>query len=242
MRLIRTSSYDEMSEKAAEIIAAQILLKPNTVLGLATGSTPLGTYALLAEGCRAGKVDFSQVTTINLDEYKGISRSHDQSYWYFMHEHLFNHVNIREENVFVPNGENPDSEAACKEYDEIIENHGGIDLQLLGIGHDGHIGFNEPGPAFVPNTNCVKLTEMTIDANSRFFSTRDEVPKEAYTMGIKAIMQAKRVLMVVNGEEKAQIIYDAVCGPITPENPASILQLHPDFTLIVDKEAGKLFV
>lgn len=241
MRIIKAKNYDELSVKAAAMIAGQVNVKPNAVLGLATGGSPVGTYEKLVEWFRQGAVDFSEITTVNLDEYRGLSKDHEQSYWYFMQEHLFQHVNVKAENIHVPNGENPDAESMCREYDELIERVGGIDLQLLGIGLDGHIGFNEPGRTFEPNTHCVDLEESTIDANKRFFSSRDEVPKQAYTMGIKAIMQAKKVLMIVNGAEKAEILKKAFTGEITPEVPASILQLHPDFTLIADEEALSKF-
>lgn len=237
MRIIKVKNYDELSVKTAAMIAAQVNLKPNAVLGLATGGSPVGAYEKLVEMFQQGAVDFSEITTVNLDEYRGLSKEHEQSYWYFMHDNLFHHVNVKAEKIHVPNGENPDMERACREYDELIESVGGIDLQLLGIGLDGHIGFNEPGAAFEPNTHCVDLTESTIEANKRFFSSKDEVPKQAYTMGIKPIMQAKKVLMIANGAAKAEILKKAFTGEITPEVPASILQLHPDFTLIADEDA-----
>lgn len=185
-------------------------------------------------------MDFSEVTSINLDEYKGLSPENDQSYRYFMNTNLFNHVNINKENTYVPNGLEADAEKACKEYNEIIKNSGGVDLQLLGLGNNGHIGFNEPGEAFEKETHCVKLTDSTVQANARFFETIDEVPKEAYTMGIKSIMQAKKILVVVNGEKKAQIVKEAFFGPVTPKVPASVLQLHNDVTIVGDKEALQL--
>lgn len=237
MRIIKVKNYDELSVKTAAMIAAQVNLKPNAVLGLATGGSPVGAYEKLVEMFQQGAVDFSEITTVNLDEYRGLSKEHEQSYWYFMHDNLFHHVNVKAEKIHVPNGEDPDMERACREYDELIESVGGIDLQLLGIGLDGHIGFNEPGTAFEPNTHCVDLTESTIEANKRFFSSKDEVPKQAYTMGIKPIMQAKKVLMIANGAAKAEILKKAFTGEITPEVPASILQLHPDFTLIADEDA-----
>lgn len=237
MRIIKVKNYEELSAKTAALIAAQVNIKPEAVLGLATGGSPVGAYAKLVEMFRRGEVDFSEITTINLDEYRGLPKEHEQSYWHFMHENLFDHVNVKEEQIHVPDGENLDMEKVCREYDELIQNAGGIDLQLLGIGLDGHIGFNEPGRIFEPDTHCVDLTESTIEANKRFFSSRDEVPKQAYTMGIKPIMQAKKVLMIANGEEKAEILKKAFTGEITPEIPASILQLHPDFTLIADEDA-----
>jgi len=188
----------------------------------------------------AGELDFSKVTSINLDEYRGLSPENDQSYRYFMNDNLFQHVNIRKECTYVPDGLEPDAEKACQTYDEIIKKAGGIDLQLLGMGHNGHIGFNEPSDEFVKNTNCVDLTQSTIDANARFFASIDEVPKQAYTMGIGTIMNAKKVLVVVSGKGKAQIVKDAFFGPVTPKVPASILQLHPDVVLKGDEEALSL--
>lgn len=237
MKIICAKDYTDMSRKAANIISAQVIMKPNCVLGLATGGTPVGTYAQLIEWYNKGDIDFSEVTTINLDEYRGLPRIHEQSYWYFMQKNLFGSINVQPDRIFVPNGNNPDAEAACREYDHIIQRSGGIDLQLLGIGHDGHIGFNEPGAAFELGTHCVDLTEETIDANTRFFASRDEVPRQAYTMGIKTIMQARKVLMVANGADKADIIKKAFFGPVTPEVPASILQMHPDFILVGDEAA-----
>ena len=241
MRIIEAKDYAEMSRKAANVIAAQIIAKPNCVLGLATGGTPVGTYkSLINDWYKVGDLDFSQITTVNLDEYRGLPRTNDQSYWYFMHENLFNHVNVRPDAVHVPNGENPDAEAACAEYDAIIKSVGGIDLQLLGIGHDGHIGFNEPADHFPVNTHCVDLTEETIEANKRFFASRDDVPRQAYTMGVGTIMNARKVLLIASGADKAEIIKKAFFGPVTPEVPASILQMHPDFTLICDAAALSL--
>lgn len=237
MRIIKVKNYEEISRKTANMILAQVNLKPDSVLGLATGGSPVGTYEKLVAAYRQGDVDFSEITTVNLDEYRGIAREHEQSYWRFMHEKLFNHVNVREDRIFVPNGENLNSEKVCGEYDKIIEACGGIDMQLLGIGLDGHIGFNEPGEYFEAHTHCVDLTESTIEANMRFFNSKDEVPRQAYTMGIAPIMQAKKVIMIANGRNKADIIRKAFTGPITAEVPASILQLHPDFILIADEEA-----
>ena len=240
MKLIRATDYQDMSRKAANIISAQIIMKPNAVIGLATGSTPLGLYAQLIDWYKKGDLDFSHVTTVNLDEYRGLPRTHEQSYWYFMHKNLFDHINIKPENVHVPNGMESDAEKMGGEYDAMIESLGGIDLQLLGIGSDGHIGFNEPGSAFELGTHCVDLTEKTISDNARFFESIDQVPRQAYSMGIKSIMQAKKVLMVVNGKNKAETVREAFFGPVTPEVPASILQMHPDFTLIGDAEALSL--
>ena len=233
--------YYDVSRKAANIMSAQIIMKPNAVLGLATGSTPVGMYKQLIEWYNKGDIDFSEVTTVNLDEYRGLPKEHPESYWSFMHRNLFDHVNIRPEAINLPDGTNPDAEDACAKYNQIIHAVGGIDLQLLGIGHDGHIGFNEPGEAFELETHCVDLTSATIEANKRFFDgNEDLVPKQAYTMGIKTIMQARKVLMVVNGTGKAEIVKKAFFGPVTPEVPASILQMHPDFTLVGDEEALSL--
>ncbi len=237
MKIYESKDYRDMSRKAANILSAQIIMKPNCVLGLATGSTPIGTYDQLVEWYKKGDLDFSEVTTVNLDEYKGLSRDDQQSYYYFMHTHLFDRVNIHSENTHVPNGMESDSEAECSRYEKLIHSIGGVDLQLLGIGHNGHIGFNEPGAAFEKETHCVDLTADTIDANKRFFASIEEVPKQAYSMGIKTIMQAKKILLIVSGADKAEIIQRAFFGPVTPEVPASILQLHNDLVVVGDKEA-----
>ena len=237
MRIIRTKDYKDLSRKTANILPAQVIIKPGCVLGLATGSSPLGTYEQLVEWYNKGDIDFSQVTSINLDEYRGLTHDHEQSYWYFMQKHFFSRINIRPDHVHVPDGANPNAEEACREYDRIIEEVGGIDCQLLGIGLDGHIGFNEPADAFQMGTHCVRLTQSTIEANKRFFSSADEVPREAYTMGIRNIMQARKVLLIASGEGKAAILKQAFFGPVTPRVPASILQIHQDFTLIADEAA-----
>ena len=237
MKIYKAKDYKDMSRKAANIISAQVIMKPNCILGLATGSTPIGTYDQLVEWYNKVDLDFSEVTTVNLDEYKGLPRTNDQSYYYFMHQHLFDRVNIDPDRTNVPNGMEPDAEKECGRYEELIRSLGGVDLQLLGLGHNGHIGFNEPGEAFEKETHCVDLTESTIEANKRFFASADDVPKQAYTMGIKTIMQAKKILIVVNGENKADIVERAFFGPVTPEVPASILQLHNDVTLVGDEAA-----
>lgn len=237
MIIYRAKDYQDMSRKAANIISAQIIMKPNCVLGLATGSSPVGTYRQLIEWYNKGDLDFSHVTSINLDEYKGLSPENDQSYRYFMDTNLFNHVNIDKAHTFVPNGLEVNSEKACTDYNHTIATSGGIDLQLLGLGHNGHIGFNEPGAAFERETHCVDLTESTIEANKRFFASEEEVPRQAYTMGIKNIMQAKKILVIVSGADKAQILEKVLYGPITPEVPASILQLHNDVTIVADEAA-----
>lgn len=226
-----------MSRKAASVIAAQMTLKTDSVLGLATGSTPVGTYKQLIQWYQEGILDFSDITSVNLDEYRGLSPESDQSYRYFMNHNLFDHVNIKKECTYVPDGLEADSETACKKYDEIIEQVGGIDLQILGLGHNGHIGFNEPGEFFEKTTHCVDLTESTIEANKRFFEKEEDVPRQAYTMGIQTIMKAKMILLLVSGEGKAQILRDVICGPVTPKVPASILQMHPNVIIIADEAA-----
>lgn len=240
MRIIRTKDYDDMSKKAANMIGALVVTKPDCVLGLATGSSPVGTYRNLAAAYQNGDLDFSAVKSVNLDEYKGLPKENEQSYYYFMRENFFRHVNIKPENTHLPDGTEPDSDKACSEYNRVIASMGGVDLQLLGLGHDGHIGFNEPNDEFDKETHCVNLTQMTIEANKRFFHSIDEVPRQAYTMGIATIMRAKKVLMVVSGKDKAQILKDAFFGPITPQVPASVLQLHPDFILVADEDALSL--
>ena len=237
MRIYKAKDYEDMSRKAANIISAQVIMKPDCVLGLATGSTPIGLYKQLVEWFEKGDLDFSKVQTVNLDEYKGLNRENDQSYYYFMHDNLFNHINIPEENTHLPNGMEMDSEKECARYTKLIQSMGGVDLQLLGIGHNGHIGFNEPSESFDKEVHCVNLTQSTIEANKRFFASADDVPKQAYTMGIKTIMQAKKILIVANGEGKADIVRDAFFGSITPQVPASVLQLHNDVTLVADEAA-----
>lgn len=237
MRIYKTKDYEALSRKAASIIAAQIISKPDCVLGLATGSTPIGAYKKLVEWYEAGDLDFSEVTTVNLDEYKGLPKENDQSYYYFMNDNLFNHVNINKERTFLPDGTEADSEKACKDYEEIVRSVGGADLQLLGMGHNGHIGFNEPAANFEQETHCVDLAESTIQANKRFFASEADVPRQAYTMGIGTIMSAKKILIVISGEEKAETVKKAFFGPVTPEVPASILQLHPDVVVVADEAA-----
>ena len=237
MKLIKVKDYEEMSRKAAQILAAQIVMKPESVLGLATGSTPIGIYDCLADWCKNGDLDFSKAATVNLDEYRGLDHSNDQSYYYFMNKHLFSRINIDPSRTNVPDGTQPDPEKESERYEELIKSLGGIDIQLLGIGHDGHIGFNEPNSFFDKATHCVDLTEMTIEANKRFFASADEVPRQAYTMGIGTIMSARKILMVITGEDKAEIMAKAFQGEVTPEVPASILQFHPDVTVIADEAA-----
>lgn len=237
MRLIQTKDYREASRQVANLISAQVILKPDSVLGLATGSSPIGAYQQLIEWYRKGDVDFSNVRSVNLDEYVGLAPSHEQSYAYFMHHNFFDSINIKPENVHLPDGLDPDAEGQGRKYDALIRSLGGVDLQLLGIGRDGHIGFNEPCDEFVKGTHCVELTQDTREANARFFGSVDLVPKTAYTMGILDIMQARRVVLIATGFSKAEILKEAFWGQVTPQVPASILQLHPDFTLVADEEA-----
>lgn len=241
MKLYRAKDYQDMSRKAANIISAQIIMKPDCVLGLATGSSPVGTYKQLVEWYNKGDLDFSDVKTANLDEYKGLTRSNDQSYYYFMRENLFRHVNINEANTHIPNGTEADASREAARYEKEVKNLGGVDLQLLGIGHNGHIGFNEPSDIFPKHTHIVDLQESTIEANQRFFESIEEVPRQAYTMGIGTIMRAKKILMIVSGEEKADILRVALTGPVTPRVPASILQLHPDVIVVADEAAMSKF-
>lgn len=240
MKIIKTTDYNDMSRKAAHIISAQIIYKPNSVIGLATGSTPLQTYNYLIDWYKKGDLDFSQVTTFNLDEYYGLTKLNKQSYHYFMQDKLFNHININPDNVHIPDGTNQNVEQECLKYEKAILDAGGIDLQLLGCGHNGHIGFNEPSDVFNTDTHLVNLTESTIQANKRFFESEDDVPRKSYTMGIKTIMNAQKILMIVSGESKKEIVKKAFFGPVTPMVPASILQLHRDFTLVVDEDAFSL--
>ena len=225
MRIYQAENYQAMSRRAANIISAQVIYKPNCVLGLATGGTPVGAYNQLVEWYEKGDLSFGEVRTVNLDEYFGLSPHHEQSYRYFMDTHLFNHIDIRPENTWVPDGLTEDAAAECAQYDERIRSLGYADLQLLGVGRNGHIGFNEPGEDFMKATHVVDLAESTIDANARFFASRDEVPRQAFTIGA----------------DKADAIYNAVCGPITPRCPGSILQLHDDVVLVGDEAAlGRL--
>ena len=240
MRVYIGKNYDEMSRIAANVLSAQVTMKPDCVLGLATGSTPIGTYKVLIDRCAKGDLDFSQVKSINLDEYVGLSGEHDQSYRYFMNHNLFDHINIDKANTNVPNGLAEDVDAECQRYNQVINTLGPIDIQVLGMGHNGHIGFNEPADHFPLETHKVDLAQSTIDANARFFASADEVPRQALTMGIKTIMQAKKVLVVVSGKDKAEIVKKAFTGPVTPQVPASILQMHSDVILVADEAAASL--
>lgn len=237
MEIYQAKDYSDMSRKAANIISAQIIMQRNSVLGLATGSTPLGTYRQLIEWYQKGDLDFSDIRSVNLDEYKGISPEDPNSYACFMKTNLFDHVNINQANTYIPNGMEDDADLECSRYNRIIQRLGGIDLQLLGIGQNGHIGFNEPGASFEKETHCVKLTENTISANSRFFSSLDLVPKYAYSTGIKNIMQSRRILLIASGENKSEALYQSLFGPVLPSVPASILQLHNHVTVVADEAA-----
>lgn len=237
MKIYETADYNEMSRRAANIIFAHVILKPNCVLGLATGGTPVGAYEQLAERHRNGDLSFAETRSVNLDEYRGLAPEHEQSYRYFMQKKFFDHIDIKRENTYLPDGLAADSSAECDRYNGVIRSLGGIDLQLLGLGHNGHIGFNEPGEAFELETHLEDLSEQTIKANARFFNSLEEVPRQAYTMGIKNILQAREILVVVSGQDKAEIVRRAFTGSVTPLVPASILQIHPAVTLVGDRAA-----
>ena len=237
MNILAVENYEQMSEHASELVLQQVKEKPDSVLGLATGSTPVGTYQLLAAAHKRGEISFAASKSINLDEYLGLGAEDEASYRHFMQENLFAHIDISAENIHLPNGKNPNVDEVSAAYDRLIADIGPIDLQILGIGTNGHIAFNEPDDHFVAGTHLVDLTEDTIEANQRFFSSRDEVPKQAYTMGMAAILKAKRILLLVSGAQKADALYESLNGPITPQMPASILQLHDNVTVIADREA-----
>jgi glucosamine-6-phosphate deaminase len=237
MLIITAKDYDEMSQKAARYVAAEILLKPDCLLGLATGSTPIGTYQELIRIHQQEGLSFQKVRTVNLDEYYGLPASHEQSYRYFMQETLFDHIDICPDNTHVPDGLTEDPQAYGRQYDELIVALGGIDLQLLGIGSNGHIAFNEPGSYFTAQTRLVDLNANTIEDNSRFFESKDDVPRQAISMGMKSILDSKRIVILASGAGKAQAIKDMLEGPVDPMLPASILQLHSNVTLIADKAA-----
>lgn len=237
MRIYCEKDYNAVSRRTANLIAAQILSKPDCVLGLATGSSPVGTYKELIQWCEQGDLSFREVRSVNLDEYYGLAPEHDQSYRYFMNTNLFNHVDIAPENTNVPSGLAADPAEECARYEGLVAALGYADLQLLGMGRNGHIGFNEPCDSFPVATHLVDLTESTIEANARFFASADDVPRQALTMGIGTIMRARKILVVVNGADKADAVWKAFAGPIVPQVPASILQLHPDVTLVGDESA-----
>ncbi len=240
MRIYRAADYQELSRKAANIMSAQVIIKPNCVLGLATGSSPMGVYEHLIEWYKKGDLDFSEVTTVNLDEYRGLGMDAFQSHASVMYRNFFDHINIPAENINLPNGLNPDATSECRRYEKVIQDVGGVDMQLLGIGRNGHIGFNEPGSAFEKNTHCVDLAQSTIEDNRKFFKSLDEVPRQAYTMGIRSIMQAARILIIASGPDKAEAVYKSFFGEVTPMVPASVLQLHQNVTLVADEEALSL--
>ena len=240
MRIISAPDYASMSRKAANLLSAQVILKPDCVLGLATGGTPVGVYKQLVNWYEKGDLDFSMVHTVNLDEYIGLPVTHPQSYRSFMNDNLFNHVNIPIENTNVPNGNAHNMDAECARYEKLIDSLGGVDMQLLGIGNTGHIGFNEPHDRFDTTTHVVTLSEVTIRANARFFDSEADVPRYAVTMGIQTIMKAQKIVLVANGENKADILEKALFGPINPQIPASILQLHRDVTVFADEAALKV--
>ncbi len=242
MKLICAKDYKGMCRQAANILSAQLIIKPDSVLGLATGSTPVGIYAQLIEWFKKGDLSFQEATSVNLDEYQGLAPDHPQSYRYFMQTHLFDHVDIRPEATHVPLGQAEDPKAECARYNKIIRSLGGVDLQLLGVGHNGHIAFNEPGEAFELETHLVPLAETTVEANKRFFERKEDVPTHAYSMGVKSIMSAKKILLMVSGAEKADIIAKAFSGPVTPEIPASVLQLHPNVVIVGDHDALHLLM
>ncbi len=230
----------QVAQAGAALIATQLLDEPESVLGFATGSTPLGVYAELVRLYEEGVISFGDATTFNLDEYYGIRRDHNQSYYYFMMENLFSKVNLPQENIHLPNGDAEDPVEECHAYEEAIAEAGGVDLQLLGIGRNGHIGFNEPSAVFQRATHLVDLTDDTIEANSRFFDSAADVPRQALSMGIGTIMDAYKILMVATGKNKAEAVRDMIQGNIDPQCQASILQVHPNVTVLLDKEAASL--
>ena len=238
MNIIVVKDYNEMSYQAAQLITEQITKKRNTVLGLATGSTPEGMYKELINLNQEDKVDFSEVITFNLDEYYGLSPEHPQSYCFFMWTKFFKHINIKKENIHLLNGITENVNKECKQYEDLIKKSGRIDLQVLGIGDNGHIGFNEPDISLNTQTHLVNLTTKTIQANSRFFNNVQEIPKQAITMGIGTIMRARKIILLANGKRKARVIERTINSPITTKVPASVLQLHNDVTIMVDQEAS----
>ena len=237
MRVIVCDNYEKMSYEAARILASQVILKPKSVLGLATGSTPLGMYDCLADMYKNGELDFSEVVTFNLDEYYPIAHENDQSYHYFMNENFFSKINVNKDNIHIPDGSTDNPEAECESYEKEIDKFGGIDLQILGIGQNGHIGFNEPAPVLEPATHVTDLTQNTIEANSRFFDSIDLVPTKALTMGIGSIMKARKILLLASGENKKEIVKKLLSTGIDTNIPATMLKAHADVVLICDKAA-----
>ena len=240
MKVIIVENYEEASQEAAKIFINQVKEKPNSILGLATGSTPVRMYELLREDHEKNHTSYKDVKSYNLDEYFGLDASHPQSYHYFMYKNLFDHININPENIHIPNGMTDDVDAECERYDELIKEAGGVDIQVLGIGNNAHIGFNEPTINFEKGTHLVQLEDSTIEANSRFFDNIEDVPKKAITMGVGSIFKSRKIMLIATGENKAEAIYNTVYGKVVPEVPASILQFHSDIVLILDKEAAKL--
>jgi len=240
MKIIITKNYEELSKVAANEMAEIIKSNPKAILGLATGGSPIGMYKELIRMNKEGEIDFSTITTVNLDEYIGLSGEHTQSYRYFMNENLFNHINIDKKNTYVPNGLAENIEEECKNYDAKIADLGGTDVQLLGIGNNGHIAFNEPNQELVAGTHLTRLTEDTIKANARFFDSIDEVPKTALTMGLGGIMKSKKIIVIASGEGKAEAVKAMVSGKISTNMPASMLQMHRDVVVIIDEAAAKL--
>lgn len=238
MEVVISETYEEMSRLAAREVARVLNSKPNAVLGLATGSTPLGVYRELVRMHKEEGLDFSQVTTFNLDEYVGLTKDHPQSYHYFMHENLFKHINIAPQNVYIPSGTTDNYRAFCAWYEQRIKEVGGIDLQLLGIGSDGHIAFNEPSSSLGSRTRIKTLARQTIEDNARFFDRIEDVPVFAITMGVGTILEARQIILLANGEKKADAVAKAIEGPVTSMITASALQLHPDCTVYLDRAAA----
>ncbi|HLR52098.1 MAG TPA: glucosamine-6-phosphate deaminase [Candidatus Avamphibacillus sp.] len=239
MNIIKVKNYEDMSEKACELIVDKLKKLEQPVLGLATGSTPEGFYDRLIDTYKEGNISFENTTTFNLDEYVGLSKDDSQSYHYYMNERLFKHINIKEENAHVPKGDTENLEEECKRYEQLIQDAGGVDLQLLGLGTNGHIAFNEPGSSFQSRTQVVDLTESTIQANSRFFERKEDVPTKAVSMGIGSILESDEIVMLVSGESKAEALAQMINGEITEDCPATALQNHNNVTVIADEAALK---
>lgn len=242
MNVVIVKNYKEISVRATQLVTDQIAKKKNTVLGLATGQTPVGMYQELVRKFQQGEIDFSQVVTFNLDEYYGLSPEHPQSYYYFMWDTFFQYINIKEENVHLLNGDTENIDGECQHYEYLIQKNGGIDLQILGIGDNGHLGFNEPAIGLNSKTHLVNLSEETIQANSQYFNNIQEVPRQALTMGIGTIMKAQKIILLANGRKKAHVIERTINGPVSTEVPATVLQLHNDVTLLIDQEAGSILI
>lgn len=240
IRVIVTEHYQELSQKAAQLLAAQLQKKPDSVIGFATGSTPIGMYKELINSYNRQEISFDKMSTFNLDEYVGLTKDHPQSYYHFMQEQLFSHINVRLENIQFPPGIFTDADRACQSYEDAMKAAGGVDLQILGIGVNGHIGFNEPDQQFTLYTHIVELAQKTIESNARFFGSEDEVPRRAITMGIKSIMDARSILLLASDRNKAEAVQQIFSGKVEPQIPATVLQLHPDVTLVVDREAASL--